>query len=195
MPAHISLRESLELHAGHALKNHGALLGRVGLLTLSGHAASHTKLVSTSKGLEKLGRDPEDGPGADVPASLSELKHVQERVRIGREIVCTSYPACRTALNQFNGGKELFPKTATSFYPAMVKFSAPDGYRKKDHAAFKLEWDLFLKPGTEFDRALMQLFSQGWTVTLIKDRPPRHEQLKRMEGTKPGKSMLTLWTA
>lgn len=194
MPAHISIREGLELRAGYALRHHAGLLHRVGLHDIAGHGISATALPKTAKGRAALGWNDDDGNDATTAASLSELKQVQEKMRVKREIVCTSYQQCRDALNAFNGSKELFPKSAPSFAATFSTLSSAKGYSEKDHAAFKMEWELFLKPGTAFDDALQQLFAQGWNVTLIKGRNEHSKQLKRMEGKKPGKPMKILWT-
>lgn len=195
MPAHITFRDAVELRAGYVLRDHAGTLARMGLERLAGHAASGSLLVKTKKGRALMGWSDDDHDEADPRVRLADLKHAQEQQRRRREIVCTTHAECRKHLNAFNGGKEMFPKSAPTAYQSMITLKGAKGYNAKDHANFKIEWDLFLKPGTEFDAALQQLFTQGWTITLIRGRLEHGQQLKRMEGKKPGKPMQILWTS
>jgi hypothetical protein len=56
-------------------------------------------------------------------------------------------------------------------------------YDRKGHENFKLEWEMYLKPGTTFDKIVQQLFAEGWHVLAIMEKN-RNTVLKRLETKK-----------
>jgi hypothetical protein len=144
-------------------------------------------------------------------ASPAVVARVLERTRSRREVPCTDYDTYRDAMDRFRPtslyGSDAWlnlrgqPKNLRSAHDRMQRkvesgADKADFYDGKGFDNFTVDWHQNLAPGTRFDGLMAKCFKEGWTITLIKGKGVRQEQLKRIEGKKRGEwQIIIFWTA
>jgi hypothetical protein len=177
MPAHIGMKTVLKGTIGFLDQKTGFTQGGV----LFGNMHKTTK--GRSLGANSYGVSP------------ATVVRLAEHCRSLRERAYASYAEYRAAMNLFDPKCGLNECGYELKSPNVKTLGDNAKIDSKGFQHFKTEWQLHLRPGTDLDRAIEQLFARGWVVTMIMGAEKRNKQLKRLEGAAPGhKHVKILWT-
>jgi hypothetical protein len=188
MPAHHGISDLLKANMAVVLQ-HTPLAN----LTDWGYVFNSMKLTKKGREILANGRDE-----FNDTVTFSAANNILERMRAKREKRFDNFQEYRGFMDDHKPyGRESYDRwkqSSLSMADAIKQLKTSGDYDEKGHQSFKLEWEMYLKPGTAFEHIVQQFFAEGWHVLAIM-RKNRNLQLKRLETKKPGKSTKILWTA
>lgn len=189
MPAHHGITDILGVHLG-ALLQHSPFRS---LRQASTYGGLFEHMKKSEKGTEKLfqGSDRKKVT-ADDGIRLLELERKKREHQFVIYSAYRAYMDTKNPYQKYGVGKAIFTEGKGTLRDVMDNLD--DGqYNEKKHEKFKIEWDMYLKPDTVFDRIVRQILEKDYVVNAITYNMGS-KRLKRIEAKKPGISTKILWT-